>query len=542
MKNLYKTTATIVALLVTTSCNKYLDINSNPAVPQSVKAEFLLPPIEFQMTNGTAQDYQQIWKVTQNMGGTSTDNSSLVWEQHTSTYPSNSDVGGVIWRMNYADLGLNLQHMIDDGITNQKYEYVAIGYAIKAWSFQMCTDLYGPIILDEAFTPNQLTFHYQDQPDVYNRVREWCYLSLKYAKMKSPLNYTTQLQGLTGDGIYKGDMTKWRKFVYALLALQYSHLTNKAEFKTQYADSVSKFVDLSFANESESATVYFAATTNVDANPLGPSKAYMTTSSNGWYYGRPTTTILNYLTGGVRGTAVPNSSSSIDPRLSRLLLPLVSTATPPVISYIAITPTKGSTTNTVPAVYGAIPAGGTTYPGRYIFTDRARYPLMTYSQLQFAKAEAKFIQGNKGDAYTAYVNGIRGHMDFFNLYGRASATPDPVISAPEINAYMISSEVAQTAGDLNIADIMGQKYIAQWGWAGLETWCDLRKYHYSPAVFRTYYQLATLGGLAGVNAGKYAYRFRPRYNSEYVWNSAELIKWGGLTPTYMTQETWFSQP
>jgi len=103
---------------------------------------------------------------------------------------------------------------------------------------------------------------------------------------------------------------------------------------------------------------------------------------------------------------------------------------------------------------------------------------------------------------------------------------------------MASSEVAQNAAALTIADIMQQKYIAQWGWAGTETWCDLRKYHYDPTVFRTYYQIPA----ATLIYGKYAYRNRPRYNSEYVWNAAELAKWGGLAANYNTLEMWFSQP
>ena len=166
---------------------------------------------------------------------------------------------------------------------------------------------------------------------------------------------------------------------------------------------------------------------------------------------------------------------------------------------------------------------------------------MTYAQLQFVRAEACFKQGNTADAFIAYINGIKGSMDFFNQYGRTAPTPDPAIATTDVTAYLASTEVAQSAATLTIADIMQQKYIAQWGWAGLETWCDLRKYHYDPTVFRTY-TLPPALKLSTQNGGKLAYRFRPRYNSEYVWNAAELAKWGGLNTDYMTQETWFSMP
>lgn len=522
-------------LLATMGCKKYLDINTNPAVPQIVKAELLLPPIEYQMTNATSQDARVIWKVTQNMGGTSGDNASIIWEEHG--FPAASDVGGVIWRMTYADLGINMENLLQDAVANKKYEYAGIGFAIKAWAFQQCTDLYGPIILDEAFIPGKLTFHYQDQPDVYARVRSWADSSLKYLNMTSPVSYAGVLQGVTGDYIYKGDKAKWKKFVYALLALQYSHLVNKADFKTKYADSVSKYVDLSFANETEDATVGFTASSANDSNPFGPQYGYISSSST--YYGRQTTTIVHLLTGGVRGTAELNATSSIDPRLSRYLPQGTTSATAPGLVYMAITPTAGTSTTNTPIIYGNIPTGSTVYNNRYIFADKARYAIMTYGQLQFAKAEAMLIKGNTADAYTAYIAGIKANMDFVNQYGIFGTTT--AITATETSAYLASSEVAQTPADLKKSDIMQQKYICQFGWGALETWTDIRKYHYDPTIYRTYTLPPTLK-ISDQNGGKLAYRFRPRYNSEYVWNADELAKWGGLDNNYMTKELWFSQP
>ncbi len=544
-QKIYITFATMLLTVIVTGCKKYLDINSNPVVPQVVKAELLLPPIEFQMHDDIWQDYSRvISKYTQNLAGVTTTATTLIWEQQG--YVSGSDVSGVDWRMCYFDMGLNLENMIKDAEANQKYEYAGIGYAIKAWTYQITTDQYGAIILDDAFS-NKLTYYYQDQPDVYARVEQWSQKALKYMSMTSPVSYVAQLSGPTGDGIYKGDMSKWKKFVYALLATHYGHLVNKADFKGKYADSVIKYVDLSFANETEDATVFFQASGTTDINLAGPTNAASSTSgilgtTNA--YGRQTTTILGLLTGGVRGTAVPSSTTSIDPRLSRYLTPGTATngtINPTGTTYIAVTPTKGSATTNVPNILGTLPTAGTTFNGRYIFSDRARWPIMTYAQIQFIKSEAAFVKGDAATAYTAYLNGIKGSMDFYNQYGRTQSLPDPAIATTEVNAYLASTEVAQTAASLTIADIMQQKYIAQWGWGSIETWCDLRKYHYSPTVFRTYYQLAT-ADFAGTNGGKYAYRCRPRYNSEYVWNLGELTKFGGNLANYNTLEMWFSQP
>jgi len=534
MKKLYKLSILMLLIVVVTGCKKYLDINNNPSVPQVVSAELLLAPIQFQMTNGVSQDNRLIWKITQDQVGISTSFRYLVWEQHG--YTAAVDDGGVVWRMNYVDLGLNLENLINDAVKNKKYEYAGIGYAIKAWSFQQCTDLYGPIVLDEAFDATKLSFNYQDQPDVYAKVREWGYLSLKYLNMTSEKDYSGVLAGASGDQIYRGDKAKWKKFVYALFALQYSHLRNKPQFKSQYADSVIKFTNLSFANETESATVNFTASGSDDTNPVGPNTGYLNSS----FYGYPTTQILNYLTGGVRGIPRIEPTSSLDPRLSRMIPSSNEVNQLGDKIYQAAIPTQGGDNLRVPKVYGGIPSGSFAFTGRFIFADAARYPIMTYSQLQFAKAEAEFVKESMSAAYTSYINGIKGHMDFCNIYGRSYPSPLPIIGNIEINTYLTSSEVAQTAAGLTIADIMGQKYITQWGWAGIEQWCDIRKYHYDPLVYKNYFQLG-LGELFQVNEGKYAYRFRPRYNSEYVWNAEALDKFGGLALDYMTKETWFSQ-
>lgn len=522
-------------LLTVAGCKKFLDINKNPSNPQVPKAEIMIPRIIFQMANGTSQDYMQLFKVIQ-FWSSAIDNDTF--ERHGMP-GTGSDVTGVVWRMNYADLGLNVEDMIKDGIENKKYEYAGIGYAIKAWSFQMTTDLYGEIILDEAFTdPNKLTFRYQYQRDVYERVREWSVLAIKYLEMKSPQDYSGALAGPSGDFMYRGDVNKWKKFVYGNLALHYGHLINKPNFASTYADSVLKYVDLSFANNSEDATVKFTASNSDDSNVFGPMTGdfFSTLNTNN---ARISSTILALLTGGVRGVPAVDPTTSLDPRLSRLLTPTIVAGTPPTPGvYKGNTPTKGTVAPGVtPHVFGP-PTGITTapYAGKYLFSDKSEYVIMSYTQMLFAKAEALFIKGDKVNALAAYQAGIRSHMIFINTYGKAGNTN---ILTPEIEAYMASSEVAQTANDLKISDIMNQKYIAQWGWAGLEQWCDLRKYHYDPMVFTQYYQLSG-SEFATNNGGKYAYRFRPRYNSEFAWNRSELDKWGGLAANYNTVETWFS--
>lgn len=73
--------------------------------------------------------------------------------------------------------------------------------------------------------------------------------------------------------------------------------------------------------------------------------------------------------------------------------------------------------------------------------------------------------------------------------------------------------------ELSLSQIMTQKYIALFGFGFLETWNDMRKYHYDANIYKG---LTFTSSLYPDNAGKLAYRIRPRYNSEYVWNLETL--------------------
>ena len=229
-------TCFIVVLFTMGSCKKWLDINTDPATPQVAKAEYLLSPIIFQMANNMANDNRVIFKYNQNMFSQNVLESSTNWDKHG--YAPANDLGGSLWRMVYVNFGLNLEDLIKDAEANEKWTYAGIGYAIKAWGYQMLTDGHGPIILHEAFLTDRISFKYQDQPEVYAQVRIWCQKALECLNKTDKINNSSTLAGASGDTMFKGDKTKWKKFIYGILAQQYSHLINKPDFANAYADSV----------------------------------------------------------------------------------------------------------------------------------------------------------------------------------------------------------------------------------------------------------------------------------------------------------------
>ena len=84
------------------------------------------------------------------------------------------------------------------------------------------------------------------------------------------------------------------------------------------------------------------------------------------------------------------------------------------------------------------------------------------------------------------------------------------------------------------------------GHGALETWVDMRRYHYTDQRNgqQVYRDFTPPSGtvLWPDNNGALVYRVRYRFNSEYVWNLAELAIWGADKNDYVYQELWFTLP
>jgi Starch-binding associating with outer membrane len=542
MKSLKLITAVAVIAFSVSSCTKKLDeAYANPNAPVKVKPSELLPPLQYQMAINTQEDFMYMGTTAQvfadrytlaNVPAVTRDRTIVRHEQMG--YFANVDNSGNIWRMHYWNLGQNLNRMIDWAAEDNLWDYVGAGYAIQAWSWLTLTDYHGEVILDEAYNTSLLAFKYNTQDQVYNHVRNLCTKALEnFDKPVTGSDFATADQWF-----YGGDINKWKKFVYGVLARTYSHLSNKSTFK---ADSVIYYCDKAMQTPGEDATYKYAGgVVNNQNNYWGRFRANNVTLRQSKY--------IADLMQGTQG--VGSTFAGVDdPRKWYML----TTGTGVDVNNIfGIEATKGeltlSATQRPVNFYGAA-ATPTVDTARFIFRDNAEFPFMTSSEIQFMKAEAAFRKGDKTTALAAYKQGVSQHFDMllskYNVNIRAgrsmtTATRDAFIADTRV--------VPATAGALTLSHIMQQKFIALWGFGVLETWTDLRRYHYrdlDPSTgAQVYFGFVEPQGtdLWPDNGGKKSYRVRPRFNSEYVWNIAELSKFGGNLPDYHTKEMWFSLP
>jgi SusD/RagB-like outer membrane lipoprotein len=518
--------AALAALPVASACTDYLDVNDNPNGPQSVSANLYLPPMLHWMVTSPQFDGRFVGHYAQEWYSTAiTTSPASTWGKMG--YDPGSDNGAQQWRDVYWSLGQNLIDMNTKAEAEERWDLLGVGMILKAWGWQVLTDLHGEIIIREAIDQTRTKFDYDPQDYAYQEVQRLLDSAIVLLKRTDGAVDAAYL-GI-GDKIYNGDRARWLKLAAGMLALSLNHLSNKASYDP---DRVIRLVDSSFTGNSDDPLLAYPCTSTdfADCNFWGRTRNNVTAY-------RQTQFIVGLMNGTQFGGAV-------DPRMSRMLT-LDSANT----TYRGLDVNQsgfgGLTITQQPRnFFGYTSTNGLGLPSRYIFADRSRLPVMTYAELQFVKAEAALRSGNAALARTAYLNGISSHIDFVNARNLDAGQTPPQITAAEKAAFLADTNIVPAT--VTRSHIMSQKYIALWGWGHNELWMDMRRYQYTNLdpvsgvqVFRGFIAPTTL---YADNVGKVVQRIRPRYNSEYVWNRAALDAIGGLDTDFHTDTLWITKP
>lgn len=555
--------AGLAGIIAFTSCSKKIDdayANPNAAVRQPV--EVIFPSLIGSLTGsssaagsayGTCNDGLLIGRYVQFWGSyisTSTDNIGTYYDKMAGTSGA-SDALGSMWAAHYYGMGQNINRIIEWGTEEQKWDYVGAAWALRAWSMFEATNEYGEIILRQAFNTNLQQFTYEDQSEVYDSVRVICFRALSFLNMTggnmNPTNFANS------DFYFnKGDLGRWKKFVYGILARSYAYISNKAIYNP---DLVIQYADLAMTSNADNATAKFRSTgITGTSNYFGAARGNVNNGSSGI---RQSAFIAD-LESGANPLAFTGAA---DPRAWYLLRgnpngtikgysPSYSVAINPVL-VTADLPESFSGTSF--ALTGYLSPEG----GRYIFRDGAEFPMMTASEMQFLKAEALIRKTDYANAKIAYINGISLNFDMLSANYATNIIVGKEITPANKTAYLGNAAVVPVSADaanMTLTKVMLQKYIAMYGWGIHDTWADMRRYHYNaldPATGQQVYAnfkvptgVDLFSGSSGSNNGKLVYRCRPRYNSEYLYNIPALTAIGAYPAgnDYHTKETWFSKP
>lgn len=507
----------VSAILFTSfGCKKYLDVNKNTDAPDHVEAYLYLANIE-QQYQGVYWDIRAIGPLTQMMG------TSSYTTFASNYYSAGSDAGGEIWRMVYWNQGMNLENLINQSEAAGNSTLAGIGYAIKAFSWDMMTKVHGELPMKQAFVPGRLSHDYDYQDTIYAQVRAWAYKAIDLLQKEDLTDYGTKISA--NDFIYQGNKAKWLKFAYGVIVRNLSSLSNKKDFVAKYSQELIDAAQKSFQTTGDDAALSIAG---------GSASAPYSSYNNFWGTNRGNLSrsywqhefAVQMFTGTVpqydESTAekIHNGTNPLypfelepkqiitdtlhdiighyDPRVAVKL----ATASNPNYNDIddpdsvkayayyggSFTGLTGSI-GTAPSFFGrnAVSSTVTDGIGRWLYRDDAPYILMTCAELKFCLAEAYWKRNEKDLALQAFKDGVKADMDFTVKYiypGKVgSAAGGDKITKGVFNSlaseYLAGPYVGQmTTSDFTLSHIMMQKYVALYPWGAPEAWVDLRKYQY----------------------------------------------------------------
>jgi len=211
------------AALSLTSCNDWLDVNTDPDNPSAENAPYQnrLAHVEFYTNSGLQFG---AWRTTMAMGDWTRNYGGGNYWHVSYWYPV---IGQVTTTYQWWFVGAyaNIPEMYEQAIAAENYQYAGAAKLIKAYGFMAMTDLYGEMPYTEANTDTS-TPKYDTGKTIYigclNDIDEAIELLNKGKTQASALPTLA-----TNDWWNGGDLDKWIKLAYLLKARWINKLNKK---------------------------------------------------------------------------------------------------------------------------------------------------------------------------------------------------------------------------------------------------------------------------------------------------------------------------
>jgi hypothetical protein len=451
MKKIHIKTGVLFAFVIFfTSCDKWIDtdLNTSKDNPISVPMEFLVPSIQVSMAydlgGNDAVKPTNTWM--QYFDGI--DRQSLTVAQYLLTP---SDVNNM-WNSVYAGEMMDAQRLIKLSVEQKSPAYAGVGKICLGWCLGEMTNLFGAIPYSEAFQGSaNLTPVFDKQSTIYNTVRTLLTEAI------DDLGKTNSIT-LKGDLVYGNNSDQWIKAAHSLLA-RLELNTSKVKGDAAYTAALAHITE-GFSSNADDFQVAFGSD-EPNSNPI-------------YQFMRDRGDIV------MASTLMDNLNSVNDPRAAFYAKP-------------------GSADN----LHGSIPGtqdGTAALPGSYNADAASPVVMMSYSELKFIEAEAKF-QTDANGALAAYKVAV-------------AASVLKVTGA--LNQEWLDANInIETSSSLTLEKIMNQKYLALY--SQNQAYTDFRRTGFPTFLVRP------LGALRDAPPRRFPYP-----QEEVTYNSANIPAGGDL--------------
>ncbi len=456
----------VIATLLLSSCEDWLDINTSKDNPVTVTPEQSLPQVLFyasQLSYDHAE-YGVYLSQALTTGGRSQTGAYAYksgWELLSmNRHPQ--------WRRHFYDIGVNANALIDAAEKVNSRNFILIARTLKLYSTMLTTDAFGDMPHSQVYLSNSPS--YDTQESIY----EWMHSEMEallklYDDPQWISNPDNKTISKTMDRMFEGDMGKWRAFTKALNARLLLRKLPNWENTPATCDKIIAAVDAALTDPSYADALYRYDGGSTEKNcPWGPAQPKL---NLGWAQARE-----NLLTEAIPSKyfayallgSYPNIRQTrgyaLDPRAVELMSPRADDKSLTIFRYLENN--FGMPTSMKITYYPDLYAGN----GKNPYTRNNGYILlMSEEELLFIKAEAQLWKGDKPAAYATTVEAVKKNMV---RVGVTTETPNKKTYYDRFFEIKLPGEALFT-----IADLMQQKYVAMY--LQPEMWTDVRRYNYS---------------------------------------------------------------
>lgn len=418
--------------LALSGCSDFLDVNNNPNAPESAKVDIRLPALETMFIHSAYYGENSLWGAewTQQF---SFNRANRSYSQVHRYELSETDASS-LWDYDYSRPGKEAFNMMRDASTDGDAYYRGIAKLFYAWSFELITDLWGPVPYTQAFDPTIREPKYDEQKAIYAGIEK----SLDEAI--TDMSGTVGRKPTTNDLLYGGDMTKWVKlarFVQARTNLRLAYAPG--EDKTARANKALTAIAAALASNADDADFIYPGGSGA-RNP-------------------------NYTFQDLKGTFVGAEfmiemlKARNDPRIGILYQPVAYDSVRGTTAYKATTVKYiGHKNGSAPLVDSTLSWIGTAFWG-----EASTLNVVSYADQKFTEAEARLIVSGAAAADAPYRAGIQANMQKLG------------VPAAAITAYLAARPSLATVAN-PLEEIINEKYVANF--LKVETWNDWRRTGY----------------------------------------------------------------
>lgn len=465
MKKLTILSISAIFLLFTSSCKKYLAINTNPNNATSATPEAIMPQgIVYTAANVSAfNDYgSQLAGYMANAGGYGGFGSNWTYDFGPNDYSN-------LWSSTYdalEDLQAVETFANADSTGNHAY-FGAIARIMKAYNFELLVDTYNSVPYSDALLGTAgLTPKYDDPKTIYPALAVQLDSAITIINNTTAANNPSVITPGNGtDPLFNGNMTSWIQFANTLKLRLIIRASAVVTFANMNFDPAGFLTTDAIVNPGY-------AKINGQQNPSWNSWVVNyagSTANRAWM---PCTFVFSYynganLTDDARGSVIyfqyPNTPNN---QLGDGLTGVPFAPSAANGWYSGSTGTLGD----APGVMKGYNMGE---------------PLMLAAESYFLQAEADVRGILGGTAKSDFLNGIQASFNYLYLL------PDDQTTAPGLNpvadaatyeannsgSYLVNFDLATTT-DMQTEAIITQKYIAMNMISGAEAWNEYRRTGY----------------------------------------------------------------